>query len=448
MSRDLLTIKVFDIDHRYWAVFFPVDQTPKIGMFWINPGLGISTRQAEEALKHIDQLHEITDDTVAPSEATEGPIYGSLRERIVEMLARARLEPSRPKPTTSDVYLFQTGMASIFRLHEYLTKEYNQKSVVYGFPFHSTYHVYDDFGAGFEFFGLGDEADLKKLEEWLAEGNQIQALLCEFPSNPLAVTPDIARLRQLADLYHFFLVIDDTVGSFCNVDVTSAADAIVTSLTKSFSGYADVMGGSLVLNPSMPRYDELKSIIDRHYRNDLYLADAEVLLSNSDDYLSRSTVLNRNSLAVATYFHKLAQDPSSPVKKVYYPSFNASCPLYESLMRPATDAFTPGYGCLMSIEFKDVPTTIAFHDALDVFKAPHLGGHCTLALPYVKGLFAKELDWAGKYDLRETMIRVAPGLEDEEDLLKTFEVAIEAARKVKKEAANGVEGGAKVVSMS
>jgi cystathionine gamma-synthase len=51
------------------------------------------------------------------------------------------------------------------------------------------------------------------------------------------------RVRDLADKYDFLFVIDDTIGSAANIDVTDVADIIVTSLTKNFSGYADVLGG-------------------------------------------------------------------------------------------------------------------------------------------------------------------------------------------------------------
>ena len=47
-------------------------------------------------------------------------------------------------------------------------------------------------------------------------------------------------------------MVDDTVSSFANVDVMAHADILVTSLTKAFSGYSDVLGGSVVLNPLSP----------------------------------------------------------------------------------------------------------------------------------------------------------------------------------------------------
>jgi cystathionine gamma-synthase len=63
-----------------------------------------------------------------------------------------------------------------------------------------------------------------------------QAIWCECPSNPLLWTPDLQRIRRLADQYDLAVIVDDTIGSSANVDVSSAADVVVTSLTKSFSG--------------------------------------------------------------------------------------------------------------------------------------------------------------------------------------------------------------------
>lgn len=438
VSQEEFAIRTFDFQPRLWAVFFALETMPNVVNFWMDPGVGISTRVAEDALKQIDKCKEISRAEVTQSVVTsceEAAVYEHLRQRILQYLYRAPLEPSREQAASSDVYLYQTGMGAIYSLHKYLLNEYNQQSVLFSFPFHSTYLIFERFGPGFQFYGLADENDLRDLTSWLkshyAEGRNIQALWCEFPSNPLATTPDLRSLRCLADQYDFFLIVDDTIGSFCNVDLTSVADVVLTSLTKSFSGYADVMGGSMVLNPSLPSYSKLKPLFDKHYQNTLYDADAEVLLSNSVDYLARSKIHNRNADALTSYFSSLASDPSSCIRKVYYPSVNPSHPFYEAFMRPNIDDFTPGYGCLMSVEFHRIEQAAAFFDALDLFGAPHLGAHVTLVLPYVKGLYAKELEWAGKYDLRETQIRIAPGLEDTEHLLTTVKVAMEAAEKVK-----------------
>jgi len=58
----------------------------------------------------------------------------------------------------------------------------------------------------------------------------------ECPSKPLLVSENLDRLRSSAVNYCFTLMVDDTIGVFCNVDALGAADVIITSLTKSFNG--------------------------------------------------------------------------------------------------------------------------------------------------------------------------------------------------------------------
>jgi cystathionine gamma-synthase len=221
-------------------------------------------------------------------------------------------------------------MASIYSVHQYLLSVYNAKSVLFGFAFHSTPHVLEDFGPGFKFLGNGTPEEIDELEQYLREeakeGRKIQAVWLEFPSNPNLSTPDIGRLRKLADGYGFFLLIDDTLGSFCNIDVLEVADIALTSLTKSFSGYADVMAASAVLNPSSARYPELKALFKKFYTNQFYNGDAEALEKNSRDYMSRSATLNNNALRLVEFLQTLAEDPKSSVAKVFYPTTLPSLP--------------------------------------------------------------------------------------------------------------------------
>jgi hypothetical protein len=74
----------------------------------------------------------------------------------------------------------------------------------------------------------------------------------------------------------------------------------------------------------------------------------------------------------------------------------------------------------------------------------------TLILPYIKGLYADQLDWVAQFDLRETQCRIAPGLEDEEDLINTMKEAMKAVLgKGESRQTNGqVKGEDIVVSMA
>ncbi|KAF8420977.1 cystathionine gamma-synthase, converts cysteine into cystathionine [Tirmania nivea] len=437
LATDEVSIRVFEVGVRIYCIFFPAAKTPLVMPFWCNAGVGISSRLAEEAIaKHAATVHirELAlNDT--PSENTFADPLGSqlaLRVQIAHLMERAPLDPHRPsRLAPGDVYIYQTGMAAIYFVHNILTRwsQRKSKTVMFGFPFHQTTHIFEYWGHGFEFFPLGTEFDAL---EKLLEVEPVLAVWTEFPSNPLLVSSDLTRLRHLADRYRFALVVDDTVGSFCNIDVLGVADIVVSSLTKSFSGYADVMGGSVVLCPSSQLFAELKVLFEGSYHNNLYPADAEVLLRNSADYLSRSKVLNENAALLAEYLQSLVSDKDSSVSQVYYPTVSPTKANYDAYKRPPTPEYQPGYGCLFSVEFDSLEATIAFYDNLHVHNGPHLGAHLTLALPYTRLIYPKELEKVEAYGLRQTQIRISVGLEEPQGLLETFKYAIHKANMAKR----------------
>lgn len=111
------------------------------------------------------------------------------------------------------------------------------------FPYIDTLKILEKWGPGCLFYGNGSSDDLDDLESRLKQGERFLALFCEFPSNPLLMSPDLRRLKAMADDYDFAVVIDDTIGNFLNVHVLPYADVVVSSLTKIFSGDSNVMGG-------------------------------------------------------------------------------------------------------------------------------------------------------------------------------------------------------------
>jgi cystathionine gamma-synthase len=437
VASDQIKIRAFTAKDRFFAVIFPLDKLSVLAGFWSTPGAGISSRFAEANLNHLDQLTEVavSEDETSRS-SFEGLAHQLLRERIIQYLERAALNPGfQPRPSTNDVYFYQTGMASIYKPHSYMLKSHQGTTVLFGMAFMNTMTVFEEFGSRFKFFGLGTDDDLRDLEVFLRDerdhGRKIQSIWAEFPANPILVTPNITRLRALADEYDAILAIDDTIGSWANIDVTSMTDMLVTSLTKSFNGYADVIAGSVVLNPASRKYRELKSLFNEYYVPELYIDDAETIERNSRDYLSRTTKLNHNASSLVQYLESCAKDPNSAIRQVHHPSVNPSGSYYKQFMRPATPDFTPGYGCLFSIEFEDLSTTAAFYDNLNVHDGPHLGAPFTLAFAYVMCAYKNRLDWAAKYGLKPTQIRISAGLEDTEMLLEEFRIAVEAANKVK-----------------
>lgn len=119
------------------------------------------------------------------------------------------------------------------------------------FPYIDTLKILEKFGPGCYFYGIGEKEDLDDIERKLENGERILALFCEFPSNPLLKSPDLKRIRTLADKYNFAVVVDETVGNFLNVHVLPYADVVVSSLTKIFSGDSNVMGGRFALSQAI-----------------------------------------------------------------------------------------------------------------------------------------------------------------------------------------------------
>lgn len=216
--------------------------------------------------------------------------------------------------------------------------------------------------------------------------------------------------------------------SFCNLDVLPVADVIISSLTKSFSGYADLMAGSIVLNPNKSSYSTLKSIFAKTYHNEFFAGDANQLFKNSDDYLPRSAILNRNAAAVTKYFQSLAEDPNVPVAKVWYPPYaDGSQNLIPFMRKPTSDFTDIGHGCLFSVEFETLDQAMVFYDNLDFHQGPHLGAHLTLAMPYCAMLYWKDSrEYHASYGLHAEQIRISVGLEEESDLLERCKRAMAA----------------------
>ncbi|KAK8049660.1 hypothetical protein PG994_011390 [Apiospora phragmitis] len=370
---------------RLYAVEFPMSKMMGAIFMWQHAGLIFSTRLAEHLLPQADTLVYLGEfqnelGVPTPTYLPEVESHELLRKRISGLLMRACVEDPKQPVEPEDVYLYQTGMAAIVRFHEIAIKG----AAIPGRPvFHSTWHYFEEEPVSMKHYGHCDDNDLNEFEEYLEGGGKCSYVFTEFPSNPILVSVDLVRLRKLAEKHGFYIVVDETVASFCNVDVLPVADAIITSLTKSFSGYADVMAGSVALNPAASSYRDLKPRFTEAFRNELFAADASHLFKNSDDYLPRSIILNRNAAAMAAYLQTQAEDPKVPLTKVLYPPYASSVANLQPFLRKSTPDFPePGYGCLFSVEFETAEQTMAFYDNLAFHQGPHLGAHMTLAMPY------------------------------------------------------------------
>lgn len=404
------------------AVLFPGDYFKIAKAFWQHSGDGISSRRAEychslftkgslvdastlengygkgprryQKKPSVDAMNGASEKLNALKEAQDPTDF--VEERFgrnlnLSLTKNAKLAVRRriAGSLTADVELYPCGMSAIYNAHRNLMALKGQlKSIVTArFPYIDTLKITEKFGPGSLFYGFGSAEELDDLEKRLEGGERFLALFTEFPGNPLLQSPDLERIRSLAEKYDIYVVIDETIGNFLNVNVLPYADVVVSSLTKVFSGDSNVMGGryvkrtktrgesflvlivaSLVLNPKAKSYETLKSVWSRDYVDHHWAEDSIVLERNSRDFVSRIARINANAEAICEV---LLAHPR--VKQVNYPKCSSTKSLYDKCRNP-----DGGYGGLLSITFHAKHDAIAFFDNLDTVKGPSLGTNFTL----------------------------------------------------------------------
>ena len=351
---------------------------------------------------------------IAGSLTADLDIPDSLKEPADKTRERTR---DVPEFSVDDVYLYSCGMNAIYNAHRILrVARGDRKSIMYGFPYVDTLKILEKFGPGADFFGHANSADLDDLEKRLESGERYLSLFCEFPGNPLLRTPDMKRIRALADKYDFAVVVDETIGNFLNVHVLPYADIVVSSLTKVFSGDSNVMGGSMIINPKSRYYEALKETQTAEFEDNQFEEDTVYLERNSRDFVSRIQRININAEVVAEV---LANHPA--VKQVNFPKYGDTKEFYDACRLPGG-----GYGGLLSATFRRLEDAKVFYDHLETQKGPSLGTNFTLASPFVLLAHYNELEWAASYGCEESLVRFSIGLEEPEKLREIFADALTA----------------------
>ena len=274
-----------------WAAYFPQKNLPVARAFWQHAGRIFSSRAAEDWLA--------TRRLAAPDPA-------------LEQTLRDRLSSWSGAPATN-ISLHPSGIAAIFTAFEAVTaRRPDRRTVMFGFPYTDTLKILSKFGHGVEFFPRGDAADLARLAT-LLEQEEIAGLFCEFPSNPLLRTPDLPALHELAARHGVPVTVDDTIGTFFNVDVLPHVDFVATSLTKAISGEGDVMAGALAVNPQGHFAKQLPGTSP----GGIYARDLAVLEHNSRDFPERMKIANATALELTRF---LQTHPA--IEHVWYPGLD------------------------------------------------------------------------------------------------------------------------------
>ena len=376
--------------HGLQVLVVPSKAKPDADAYWRFSGEIISSRQAQDFL--------------------EGNMRDGSKSHLI---ARSLSKFTGAAPDHS--FVFSSGMAAVTSVLRALPGMLDgKKTLQLEFPYVDCLKVQEHFGNGVVYLNQATGESFDEALMRIRQG-EFAGVFTEVPSNPLLRTIDLHRVAKACEDSGTPLIIDDSSTGPLNVDALRFADVVTSSLTKWISGEGDVMAGMATVRANSPVAENMRTslALDSSENAPLYIADAEVLLSNLKGYAKRMKIVNANGLAVASW---LAKHPA--IAEVWHPSLTHTAH-YDAVMRRGG-----GYGGLLSFVLKNPKKTPKVYDTLRLCKGPSFGTPFTLACPYTLLAHYHELEWAEGCGVSTNLLRVSCGLEPLETILAAFEEAL------------------------
>ena len=363
--------------HGLQVLVVPSKAKPDADAYWRFSGEIISSRQAQDFL--------------------EGNMRDGSKSHLI---ARSLSKFTGAAPEHS--FVFSSGMAAVTSVLRALPGMLDgKKTLQLEFPYVDCLKVQEHFGNGVVYLNQATGESFDEALMRIRQG-EFAGVFTEVPSNPLLRTVDLHRVAKACEDSGTPLIIDDSSTGPLNVDALRFADVVTSSLTKWISGEGDVMAGMATVRDNSPVAENMRTslALDSTENAPLYIADAEVLLSNLKGYAKRMKIVNANGLEVASW---LAKHPA--IAEVWHPSLTHTAH-YDAVMRRGG-----GYGGLLSFVLKNPKKTPKVYDTLRLCKGPSFGTPFTLVCPYTLLAHYHELEWAEGCGVSTNLLRVSCGLE-------------------------------------
>lgn len=240
-------------------------------------------------------------------------------------------------------------------------------------------------------------------------------LISESPTNPYLRIADFERLADIGKKYRIRTLIDSTFGTPINQQpYTYGIDYIVHSGTKYLGGHHDILAGVVV--GSRERIAALRDA--QGVLGALVAPQTAFLLERGLRTLAlRVERQNHSALAISQF---LESHPK--VARVWYPGLD-SHPDHAVAVRQMK-----GFGGVVSFELHaDFETTGRFIDAMTIpYIAPSLGGvESLIEQPAIMSYYEMDSDDRAAIGIRDSLVRLAVGIEDTDDLIQDLTQALE-----------------------
>ena len=259
-----------------------------------------------------------------------------------------------------------------------------------------------------------DPADTHQLEAGLRDDTAL--FFTESPTNPYLRVIDLPEAVRVCHARGVRVVVDSTFASpICYRPLDEGADFVIHSATKYLGGHNDLLAGVVAgsaanVDPVRKAVGVLGGVLDAHA--------AWLLLRGLKTLALRMERHNANALRIAGWL-----EAQPKVRRVWYPGL-ASHPDHAIARRSLR-----GCGGVVTFELDtDLEGAIRFTDACRVpYIAPSLGGVESLVeMPVLMSYWDVERADRMKMGISDSLIRLACGIEDADDLLADLEQALAA----------------------
>lgn len=251
-----------------------------------------------------------------------------------------------------------------------------------------------------------------------AADSNVKMVFLETPSNPLLEITDIRKISKEAKKKNILTVVDNTfLTSYFQKPLDLGADIVVYSATKYYAGHSDILAGLVVLNDE-DLYTKLK-FLQNTYGGILSPIDSFLLTRGMKTLSLRLEKHQKNALLVAKYLEK-----HPAIKDVYYPGLERH-KNYAIQRSQAT-----GDGGVLSIRLNDGWDSKKFIANLNLFDlAVSLGGvESLICHPASMTHESYDPELQEKIGIDSKLLRLAIGVEHEEDILEDISTALEKAK--------------------
>ena len=281
---------------------------------------------------------------------------------------------------------------------------------IYGGTFRIMKDIFSKFGLEASFVDTTDLENIRKAIKPNTKG-----IFIETPSNPLLDVTDIRGTVAIAKEYGLLTIVDNTfLSPYLQRPLELGADIVVHSATKYLSGHNDIIAGAIVVNDAT--LAEKISFAQVAIGALISPFDSWLLVRSIKTLKVRMDYAQSNTLKLIEF---LQHHPA--VEKVYYPT------LENNKGKAIQESQASGAGAVFSFVMKDVAKVKTFFESLKVaLFAVSLGGVETLVThpsTHTQTEFPEEEKVAR--GVTQTLIRVAVGIENIEDLIADFKQALE-----------------------